>query len=196
MSNEYVSHRYSERPPNPEDWDLIHSLLSKRNKFLEIGVAEGRSVIKTADVLMIDGSEIVCVDPWLDVYDGNTDEVVFDKNLNALQINYPSYKFTKIKDTSTNVLAEYMLKKQQFDFIYIDSRKTGFALIEDFSMAFQVLNVGGILMVDDYYKDRKNQNPIRDSNMAMNMLLFQYQRYIQLVHKGKRCIIKKIKSTY
>jgi predicted O-methyltransferase YrrM len=168
-------------------------LLLRRDKFLEIGVAEGRSIIKTAGVLMTDGSEIVCVDPWEDVYDGETDEVTFDINLNALKVNYPSYKFTKIKDISTNVLAEFILKKEQFDFIYIDSRKNGFALMEDFSMAFLILNVGGIIMVDDYYKDIENKNPIRHSNMAMNMLLFQYQRFIQLVHKGKRCIIKKIK---
>jgi predicted O-methyltransferase YrrM len=193
MSNEYVSRRYGKKPPNSEDWNLINSWLLRRDKFLEIGVAEGRSIIKTADTLMADGSEIICVDPWEDVYDGETDEVTFDINLNALQINYPSYRFTKIKDTSTNVLAEFILKKQQFDFIYIDSRKNGFALIEDFSMAFLILNVGGIIMVDDYYKDRENQDPIRDSKMAMNMLLFQYQRFIQLVHKGKRCIIKKIR---
>lgn len=193
MSNEYISRRYNKIPPHSEDWDLINSLLLRRDKFLEIGVAEGRSIIKTADVLMTDGSEIVCVDPWEDIYDGETDEVTFDINLNALKVNYPSYKFTKIKDISTNVLAEFILKKEQFDFIYIDSRKNGFALMEDFSMAFLILNVGGIIMVDDYYKDRENQNPIRNSNMAMNMLLFQYQRFIQLVHKGKRCIIKKIK---
>jgi predicted O-methyltransferase YrrM len=193
MSNEYVFRRYGKKPPNSEDWNLINSWLLQRDKFLEIGVAEGRSIIKTADTLMLDGSEIICVDPWENVYDGETEEATFDINLNALQINYPSYKFTKIKDISTNVLADFIVKKEKFDFIYIDSRKHGFSLMEDFSMAFLILNVGGIIMVDDYYKDRENQDPIRDSNMAMNMLLFQYQRFIQLIHKGKRCIIKKIK---
>jgi hypothetical protein len=91
------------------------------------------------------------------------------------------------------LLAEMLTSNIMFDFIYIDSRKYGISIIEDFAMSFLVLNDGGIIMIDDYYNDRE-QDPLSDTKWAVNMLLFQYQNYIKVLHKGNRCIIKKLSS--
>jgi hypothetical protein len=192
MSIEYKFKRLGSIPPHAEDWNLINSNLKQKNKFLEIGVAEGRSVIRTADTLMTNGSELVCVDPFIDMY-FEPEEEFFDHNISILKTKYPNYKFTKIKATSNIALSQMILNEDKFDFIYIDARKFGASVIEDFAMSFMVLDVGGILMLDDYYNDR-DQNPIRDSKWAANMLLYQYQNFIQVLFKGKRCIIKKTRN--
>jgi predicted O-methyltransferase YrrM len=185
--------RLNNVPPHSEDWNLIKIYLDQKNKFLEIGVAEGRSVIKTAETLMVDGTEIVCVDPFLDKYDVPEEEF-FDYNLNLLKDKYPTFTFTKIKNTSNLALAKLISDQEEFDFIYIDSRKFGASIIEDFAMSFMILKLGGVLMIDDYYYERENQDPLKDSKWAISMILYQYQYFIKVLHKGKRCIIKKTDS--
>jgi hypothetical protein len=76
----------------------------------------------------------------------------------------------------------------------MDARKHGIGIIEDFSMSFLILNINGIIMIDDYYADRE-QNPLTAPKWAVNMMLFQYQNRINVIHKGKRCIIKKTSTT-
>ena len=173
-------------PPNVEDWKRIDLNLKNRDRFLEVGVAEGRSIVQSAK-LFHTNTEMYCVDSWASAEEG---EENFDHNISILQQTYPN-KFHKIKQKSIEALPTFIHQKLSFDFIYIDSNKHGRSIIEDFSMSFLILNKGGILMFDDYYLDRE-QDPIEDSKMALNMVMFQYQKYINVIHKGKRCIVKRI----
>jgi hypothetical protein len=110
MTLEYKFNRSSNTPPHAEDWDTVNHHLTQRTKFLELGAAEGRSMIKTAAVLMEDSCQLTCVDTWVDRYDGETDETCFDNNLDVVKQKYPSYTFTKVKTNTTSILAELITK--------------------------------------------------------------------------------------
>ena len=188
MDSSYKFDRSTGYPPHVEDWSLIDSQLSQRGRFLEVGVAEGRSVVTTAELLFSPSTEMYCVDSWERPEEG---EMNFDHNLSILQQKY-SNKITKKKIKSIDAFIEFMHTNTKFDFIYIDSEKSGKSVIQDFVLSFHLLNVDGILMFDDYYAERE-QDPIENSKMALNMVMFQYQKYITVLRKGKRCIIKKRK---
>ena len=189
MISDYRFARSVGYPPHVDEWKRIDSNLSIRDRFLEVGVAEGRSIITTAEILFKPNTEMYCVDSWINPKEG---EENFDYNLQLLREKYPN-TFVKIKQRSQDAFIHFLSNDIKFDFIYIDSEKSGKSVIQDFALSFISLNKGGILMFDDYYLDRE-QDPLEDSKMALNMVMYQYQKEIRLIHKGKRCIIQKVKS--
>jgi predicted O-methyltransferase YrrM len=179
----------SSPPPNSEDWELIDIYMKSRNNFLEIGVAEGRSIIQTAKTLFSDNTKMYCVDKWETPEEG---EQNFLYNLDILKQKYDN-EFYIIKKDSKRALIEFLYSEIKFDFIYIDCDKFARSVIEDFAMAFRLLNVNGILMFDDYYYYRE-QDPLRDSKLALNMMIFAYQSRLVILRKGKRLILQKTKE--
>jgi predicted O-methyltransferase YrrM len=189
MISDYRFDRSNGYPPHHFDWKRIDSNLINRDRFLEVGVAEGRSIITTAETLFNSNTEMYCVDSWSDPKEG---EHNFDYNLQILREKYLN-TFVKVKQSSQDAFIHFLSNNIKFDFIYIDSAKVGKSVIQDFALSFISLNKGGILMFDDYYLDRE-QHPLQDSKMALNMVMYQYQKHIHVIHKGKRCIIQKVKE--
>lgn len=186
--NDYKFRRFFGDPPFSNDWNFINAILINRTRFLEIGVAEGRSVIFTAKKLFKPNTEMYCVDNWITPRKG---EELFDHNLKILRKKY-SNTFVKMKQTSENAFKHFINHNITFDFIYIDSEKTGKSVIRDFVLSFMVLNEGGVLMFDDYYYN-ETRDPLKDSQIGLNMVAYQYQEDIKIMHKGTRFIVKKIK---
>ena len=105
--------------------------------------------------------ELYCIDTWADG-DGPEVERRFDHNMQtALSRSKHSAKTYKDKAYSADALAKLLAQgnKEVFDFIYIDGSHTAPDVLTDCIMAFRLLKVGGVMVLDDYLwtVDRSNE---------------------------------------
>jgi predicted O-methyltransferase YrrM len=158
--------------PAPSDYDFTVDWFSrhganwadlirrhKPSRFLEIGSYEGRSatfVLETVGAAR--PVEIYCVDTWGGGV-GHGDTVMsqveerFDRNLKlAVSRARQRAKVYKLKAHSADALAQLIAQGRQesFDFIYIDGSHQAPDVLTDCVLAFRLLKVGGVMVLDDY----------------------------------------------
>lgn len=106
-------------------------------KFLEIGVFEGRSSVWFLDNLLGGKNcELICIDP--DITENGRYNLNFHKNVILRE------------DYSKNILPQFYIDLEQFDFIYVDGDHNAPALLLDLVLSWKILKIGGILLIDDY----------------------------------------------
>ena len=124
----------------------FYEILKTFNKFnyLEIGSFEGNSAMFIARNFL--NSKIYCIDNW------KGDEEYYDLEFLRIEEN-----FNKNTSEFQNILKFKILSddffnhnKIKFDVIYIDGYHKGSQVYKDFKNSWQILNVGGILIFDDY----------------------------------------------
>ena len=107
---------------------------------LEIGLAYGFSTIWIMDALAPDG-EHIALDPF---------QASLWHGVGATQARRLSSKrFTLIEDYSIHVLSDFIRVGKSFDFIFIDGNHRFDDVLVDFYLADQVLEVGGLMVLDD-----------------------------------------------
>lgn len=131
-------------------------------RFLQIGAYTGdASEWLAKNILTGKDSTLVDVDTWK-----GSDEPVHRKvDFAAVEAHYDKRikKYRQvIKHRGRS--ADYLLavKKESFDFIYIDGDHTAAAVIEDAILGWRALKVGGIMVFDDY----RWTNPEKDERMT------------------------------
>lgn len=157
---------------------------------LEIGSWEGLSSYFILHTLP--AAKLTCVDTWqgadehkdgvaatLDVLKGIEEK--FDINLSRF-----STRFTKYKGTSQLFFTDFA-SKNKFDFIYVDGSHYCDDVIIDAIKCFEILNVGGVMVFDDYfwrYYTRVQDNPAVPINIFLRLKKGSYKiirLYYQLV---------------
>lgn len=130
----------------------------KPSRFLEIGSYEGRSACFVLEnVASVRPVELHCVDTWAGgVGHGKTAmnevEKRFDRNLQVAGSRVEAAKVFKYKAHSADALVQLLAqgKKEYFDFIYIDGSHQAPDVLTDCVLAFRLLKVGGVMVLDDY----------------------------------------------
>ena len=128
------------------------------NNVLEIGAHEGRATCWMIENMLSDTGTITSVDPfanhhinpftgekptkdrtWENRFRANTAEVLKSTQTQNVHValSFPT-------------LAQFIVDKQQFDFIYIDGNHCCDADMADAVMAWSLLVPGGIMLFDDY----------------------------------------------
>lgn len=180
-SNLFISHALT-------IYKLINKLKKIDNqKYLEIGSFEGSSAIFFSKFLT--NSNLTCVDIWkgveeLSSFDFKVVESNFDKNISQIMFN----KITKIKSES-----EFFFKnnKEKFSIIYLDGNHLFQNVINDIEQSWRILEVDGILILDDYnwiYYNEPKQNPA----YAINFFLNKYYKSLKILDMGQQVIVKKL----
>lgn len=149
-----------------ENWFVNHlpiwrDLFSKYSpeRILEVGSFEGRSAAYITEECS-SLRQLVCIDMWQD-YPGMQREFAgvqmscvekrFDDNMVVARRRRPSpIDFRKIKDKSAHALATLFAERQTFDLIYIDGSHMASDVLTDAVFAFQLLRLGGVMILDDY----------------------------------------------
>jgi predicted O-methyltransferase YrrM len=154
-------------------------------KYLEIGSFEGGSAIYISN--RFQSSQIFCVDNWVKTEDGygNLDFSHVEKNFDFNISNCTNIK--KIKETSDNF---FLINNQYFDAIYIDGYHKGNQVFKDCVNAWKILNIGGILVCDDYIWDhyiKLEENPC----FAVNQFLKLIKNFKVLQVSNSQIFIKK-----
>lgn len=113
---------------------------SGAQKSLEVGLAYGFSTIWIMDALEEGGSH-VAIDPFQSSY---------WHGVGLVQARRLSGKtFTFLEDYSIHALSDFIRAGDRFDFIFIDGNHRFDDVLVDFYLADQILNVGGIMVLDD-----------------------------------------------
>jgi predicted O-methyltransferase YrrM len=152
-----------------EDYDLR----DKHLKVLEIGSWEGLSSYFILSE--ISNAHLTCVDTW----EGSVEhksynfpsefnllniEKTFDKNMSLFES-----RFTKFKGTSLSFFLNNSTS-QKFDFIYVDGSHEFNDVLTDIFFSFQMLEIGGIMVMDDYLWN-VHENSRLNSMIAINFFL-------------------------
>lgn len=128
-------------------------------RILEVGSFEGRSAAYITEECP-SLRRLVCIDMWQD-HPGLQREFAgvqmscvekrFDDNMVVARRRRPNpIDFRKIKDKSAHALATLFAERQTFDLIYIDGSHMASDVLTDAVLAFQLLRLGGVMILDDY----------------------------------------------
>lgn len=165
-------------------WDTLLPHLEAQ-LVLEVGSYEGASACYLIDVLGRKAPlEIHCIDHW----DGGIEhraagvdmaavEQRFHRNTAIVAGKSPFPVDLRIhKGRSENCLGALLSRqpKPQFDFIYVDGSHQAADVLLDASMAFRLLRVGGIMVLDDYLwheTQAANRDPLAVPKMAIDAFI-------------------------
>jgi len=173
-------------------WNAV--LGDRRNqRVLEIGSLEGRSALWFLERVINEDGHIWCVDPWEpypefpEMHRGMWKEIEdnFDQNVKGYA------NLTKIKAHSSEALPYLMgIIKTPFDIIYVDGSHMTKTCLMDMVMGWEMLAVGGIMIVDDYEWDTrdKKQNP----KLAANSFIECYEGHCKALYSERQVMLKKL----
>ncbi len=160
--------------------------------FLEIGSHEGRSCSWLLDnILTHETSRMHCVDIFYD--DGY--EKKFGESLKTRFFKNTKKYGEKIilhEEWSFDFLTKENIKKEKYDFIYVDGNHSAKCVIEDSVLSFRLLKSNGILIFDDYDWNKNNLPPEKRPEIAIDAFLQIYKNLINVLYSGSQVIIKKI----
>ena len=178
---------------NIEHWVFTFEgsgMKSRSLNILEIGSWEGISASFILSYFA--NSTLTCVDTWAGAdehseIDMGRIERNFDENIST----FPN-RVVKIKLDSASFFAKYK-SSEKFDLIYIDGSHYVDDVLMDAISAFECLNVGGILIFDDYlwnqYADIQ-ENPA----LAVNTFIRLKKPHIKVLAAYSQLIVKKIST--
>lgn len=182
-----------------QDWFSYHiprwkiwldNFVGKPNlHFMEIGSYEGRSCLWLLENVLTDpSSKITCVDWfWDQAYhekNGKSIEDSFYENMKGYLDRVSVYC-----GKSFETLLKLQKQPQIFDFIYIDGSHEQTDVLNDVLLSFQLLKVGGLMVIDDYhYKSQgMNENP----SVAIDAFLNVYQNKLKVIYMGCQVALQK-----
>lgn len=188
------------------DWTSPHATLWQRvlGKFrgqpninaLEIGTYEGRSACWFMDnILTHASSRLTCVDPWVsDRLPAVEAEAKWDTNTAPY-----GKRIHKIKLRSAQFLQEAAVAGGRYDWIYVDGNHQGDAALTDIVLAWQLLKVGGVLIIDDTSVEYSlicrrlgYPSPSDAANAFLRCFAGKYTR----LHNNEQVVVEKSHSTY
>ena len=146
---------------------------------LEIGSFEGRSALFLLTYLS--KCRVTCVDTFCGDYDQR-----FDRNLAAF-----SERVEKRKARSVQALDALATEGRRFDIIYVDGSHERQDVLADSVLAWPLLNVGGILIWDDYAWERSTLPANLRPEHAIDLFCSVFAPCIRRLHTGAQVIIEK-----
>lgn len=170
----------------------------KQVSALEIGSWEGLSSYFILHTLP--NATLTCVDTWEGADEHQSGNAATQHTLNAIESafddNLAHFKdrLIKYKGTSYSYFHHHN-QRNLFDLIYIDGSHHCDDVIVDAVKAFEMLNIGGILIFDDYfwqYYGHARENPAGAINAFLRMKKGSYR----LVHVHYQLVIEKLSDRY
>ena len=122
-------------------------------RYLEIGAYEGRN-LAFMSWLLPDQLDVTVIDPWFNA-DFNPDPeyhaIEFRYRGNMMRTRFRSYR--TLRSTSEVELPKMLAEGQRYDLIYVDGSHAALAVMSDMCMSASLLDVGGMMVLDDYWHD-------------------------------------------
>lgn len=178
--------------PNINMWSkffMINNLHTKKTKYLEIGVFEGRSSVYILENLQ----NAIChfVDP-LQPYDEMTDSTGqddFHKTYDNFTSNIELFdsRATLHRKTSDSF---FLNNTEKFDLIYIDGSHFGDDVYKDAINAFDSLNKKGFIIFDDFFWfffDTVEENPLG----GIFKFIVENNNHLKIKYVSNQLIIQK-----
>ncbi len=158
--------------------------ISVRQRFLEIGCFEGRATCWLLQNGLEEGRTITCIDTFdPNWYKGEDLRKVFDDNVNKAKLMNQSISVYSMK--SSLALAQLINTKQIYDFIYIDGDHSPAGVLTDATMAWQLLQKGGIMLFDDYEYD------LEPTKIGIDAFLKGFEGQYEVILQNYQLAVKK-----
>jgi len=143
------------------NFDYITNYINKEKQIdsiLEIGSHEGRSACWMLENMLSDTGTMTCIDPFADrpVTAFAEDSIPEDRTIetrfraNIAEVKGANQTVNVMVDLSFSALAQLIVAKQQYDFIYVDGTHHADEVLADAVMCFGMLQSGGVMLFDDY----------------------------------------------
>jgi predicted O-methyltransferase YrrM len=199
--------------------DLVHFLplkIEEEIHILEIGSFEGKSTVWFIDNLLTNpGSSITCIDPWTsfdqkhnsinsysenlnnkeqfaNVLDGFVFTDEYQTFLHNIEETKKSSQVNIIKGFSKLVLPSLITGSKKFDIVFIDGNHTAPCVLLDAVMSWELLNVNGYMIFDDYLWCMDLPETLRPK-VAVDNFIKNYSDYLEVCFSDYRLAIKRIK---
>ncbi len=181
-----------------EDWNFEfrkNTLGMKCNFALEIGCFEGLTTCYICDFMLNPGGRVICIDPLDETYlttDLDEDAQKMNKDFKMFKGQYDRFiRNTKgkpvelIRKLSINVFNNEGFNEFRFDFIYIDGDHREKAVYKDAIASWEVLQIGGHMLFDDYKWDEGTKRGIdRFLRKYGGLLTIKVKDYQVLIQKN------------
>jgi predicted O-methyltransferase YrrM len=166
---------------------------------LEIGCHEGRSTCWMLENLLTENGTITCIDPFanepLSAFRNdqapapNLIEQVFRHNTDLARL--PGQTIRLMPTLSFYALAELIVEKAQFDFVYVDGSHSADEVLADSVMAFALLKKNGYMIFDDYlWKD--GADVLDRPKMSIDAFVNMFQNHIKVKMINYQIVIQKV----
>lgn len=171
--------------PNVPAWrGALGHLRGRPNiHYLEVGLYEGRSAIWVLENILTDPTARLT---GIDVFPEDLEErwqINLERSGQGSQV-------TTIKGYSQKVLRELPL--ESFDAIYIDGSHTGYDVLADAILSWDLLKPGGVLIFDDYqWRRGKGLPPELKPGPAIDAFITMYRDFIQVIHRCYQLMLVK-----
>ena len=155
---------------------------NKSFTYLEIGSYEGMSLLYTLEKYK--NANVTAIDLWND----NNIENFFNKNTNKY------LNLIKIKSDSIIALRELNKNNKKYNYIYIDGFHDGSHVIVDAIEAFKLLDINGLMILDDFMQDDKNI--AYQSYEGIFLFLELFRKEIKVLYFQNILVLKKIRERW
>lgn len=165
-------------------WEKVLKTQLPRQSILEIGSYEGRSTCWFIENLLDTNGKITCVENWKW---GDVSKAFKENTDRSLLVN-PTKSLELIVGDSNKEIPKLIVKNCTYDLIYIDGEFSPINRVVDCFMAWQVLGLHGILVIDDYLT---KEGTIKTSVDSFCNIFKDYFKYLYV---GNQLIIKKTRN--
>lgn len=190
MKNNFTKDWFSQHIPS---WTRhLEVFKGKPIKALEIGSFEGRSSLWLMEnILTNPKSKLTCVDIWENYPESDSLGFQVVGSFEKFQDNLEEY-LDRVKTIKGSSFEEVPKLKDTFDFIYVDGDHTEVGCWTDAVNSFEKLNVGGIMIFDDYkWADREGTE--LHPKKAIDRFMNDYKDKITVEEIGYQVVVKKCK---
>ena len=180
------------------NFEYINTHFKKPSSILEIGCFEGRATCWMLEHMLSDTGAITCIDPFgikamsaFAPYEINPDPEnlsIFTSNI--AEVKLPGQTVNTVINLSVPALAQLIVDKQQYDFIYVDGSHAADAVLTDACMAFALLKPGGVMLFDDYLWDHHTDHFDRPK-MSVDSFANLFINRIEVVFINYQLCLKK-----
>ena len=173
---------------------LLRNFAGKPIRSLQIGAYTGdASVWLYENLLTHPESVLIDVDTW----EGSDEPVHHQMDWSTVENLYDfktkqgqeERKIVKYKGTSDSFFKN---NREMYDFIYVDGSHLLLDCYLDLVLSWKILNIGGILAIDDYLYKSDEQNILNSPHESINHFLKMIKNEYILLNKGYLVFIQKI----
>ncbi len=173
---------------NINNWKLIVDKLPRLNpiSYLELGVYEGRSLFWVLENLFQHPNDRAVA---VDRFHNSAKERFFhnlDRSSRKSQVRI-------LEESFRPALIKLESEQEQFDLIYEDGTHIPSETMETLCLAWPMLKVNGILIVDDYEWNRGLPSEFSNS-LAVDCFVKMHKQEIEVLDWGRQVVLRKVPS--
>jgi predicted O-methyltransferase YrrM len=181
------------------NFTAIKQNLRTVNSSLEIGVFQGRSTCWQLENMLSDVGTITCIDPFIESDDTalslgvlpeqSERERLFRTNIS--EVKKPNQTVEVMVSRSYPALAQLIVDKRQFDFIYVDGNHCAYSALTDACMCYGLLRSGGVMLFDDYLWDHEPDHLDRPK-MSIDSFVNMFGKQVRLAFSNYQLAVIKL----